>query len=165
MESSPRKKNNSNTNIAFTLVELLIVIAIIGILATIIISKLGESRSKANDAKTISQLGMIRNAAYIYFQNHDFSFDGGAGPVDANCKHPNSMFVDEDYDVKKLVLEKNYPSGTTLRCSANPSAYQVSASLSKEGEYWCVNSEGAARKIIAVSHIDAHPAQDTDCMP
>jgi len=51
----------------FTLVELLIVIAIIGILSSIVLSNLTGARAKANDAKIQSQLSNIRGSAELYF--------------------------------------------------------------------------------------------------
>lgn len=50
----------------FTLIELLIVVAIIGILATVIIINLTSAQNKAKDAKLQSDLGLVSNAAEIY---------------------------------------------------------------------------------------------------
>ncbi|MGC9046631.1 MAG: type IV pilin protein [Minisyncoccia bacterium] len=44
----------------FTLIEMLIVVAIIGILATIVLGPLGSSRSKAKDAQIISDVRAIQ---------------------------------------------------------------------------------------------------------
>lgn len=46
----------ANNKYAFTLIELLIVIAIIGILATTLAPKLREQLAKAKDAKVVSFL-------------------------------------------------------------------------------------------------------------
>ncbi len=51
----------------FTLVELMVTISIIAILTGIIITNLTSSRSKARDAKRVSDLGQIQLALELYF--------------------------------------------------------------------------------------------------
>jgi prepilin-type N-terminal cleavage/methylation domain-containing protein len=60
----------------FTLVELLVVISIIGVLATLVLLQLGTARSKARDAKRISDVNQIRSAVEQYFEDN-----GGEYPV------------------------------------------------------------------------------------
>lgn len=61
----------------FTLVELLVVIAIIGLLSTLAVVSLGSARSKARDARRISDIKQIQSALELYFA------DQGAYPVKA----------------------------------------------------------------------------------
>ena len=51
----------------FTIVELLIVIAIIGLLTGIVMTSLTPAKSKARDAKRISDLGNVQAALELYF--------------------------------------------------------------------------------------------------
>ena len=53
-------KNNSRSG--FTIIEMLVVIAIIGILSAIIITNLTSSKAKARDAKRVSDLAQIQLA-------------------------------------------------------------------------------------------------------
>ncbi len=52
---------------AFTLIELMVVVAIIGILSAIITANLATSKSKARDAKRISDLASLQLAMELYF--------------------------------------------------------------------------------------------------
>lgn len=54
----------------FTLVELLVVIGIIAILATILLLQLGTARAKGRDAKRISDMNQIRTALELYFDDN-----------------------------------------------------------------------------------------------
>lgn len=54
----------------FTLIELLVVIFIIGLLTSIILVSLNGARSKARDAKRISDLNQISVALELYYHNH-----------------------------------------------------------------------------------------------
>lgn len=51
----------------FTLIEMLIVIAIIGILASIVLVGLGPVQRRGRDARRISDLKQVQNALELYF--------------------------------------------------------------------------------------------------
>lgn len=54
----------------FTLVELLVVISIIGVLATLVLLQLGTARAKARDAKRISDINQLRSGVEQYFEEN-----------------------------------------------------------------------------------------------
>ena len=58
----------------FTLVELLVVISIIGILATLLLLQLGTARSKARDATRIAHVNQVRSAVEFYFDDNGSYF-------------------------------------------------------------------------------------------
>ncbi len=68
----------------FTIIELLVVIAIIGILTTIVVSNLSGPKSKARDAKRISDLGNIQLAVSLYFDRCK-QFPATLVPTANNC--------------------------------------------------------------------------------
>ncbi len=59
----------------FTLIELLVVIAIIGLLSSVVLSSLNAARQKANNARRLSDMGQIRTALELYYN------DNGKYPV------------------------------------------------------------------------------------
>jgi len=61
----------------FTLIELLVVIAIIGLLSTLAVVSLNNARSKARDAKRVSDIKQIQTSLELYFN------DNNAYPVSA----------------------------------------------------------------------------------
>src|SRR3989338_6269510 len=66
----------------FTLIELLVVIAIIGLLSTLAVVSLNNARSKARDARRVSDIKTIQTAAELYkADNNDgmFNVTTGAG--------------------------------------------------------------------------------------
>ena len=54
----------------FTLVELLVVISIIGILATLIITNINEARGRARDARKKQDLYQLRTALKLYYNDY-----------------------------------------------------------------------------------------------
>ena len=73
---------------SFTLVELLLVIAIIGVLATLIIVTVRSAQSRARDAKRVSVLEVLNTAIQTYYREtgHFPSLPAGCGTIIAG--HP-----------------------------------------------------------------------------
>ena len=159
------KVNNKFDHGGFTLIEVMVVIGIIGIIASIGLTNMNDAREKAYDAEVKYQLAASRRAAEIYYDTKGDYKNSNGGSVANNCNAPHSMFVDTASGMRQYTLDNNYPPGTDLRCSANNSGYAISASLQTEGEYWCVNAQGLSKILYAVSHIAAHPNNDVDCDP
>lgn len=65
-----RRINSSNSG--FTLIELLVVIAIIGILSTLAVVSLQGARSRARDAKRISDVRQIQTALELHLNDAGF---------------------------------------------------------------------------------------------
>jgi|SRR3989344_3147109 len=135
-----------NSRKGFSLVELLIVITIIGILSTIVLSSLSNSRSKAYDTKVKEQLSSFRTSAEIYFTNQSPT---SYAPVVNSCT--NGIFADlQDVNASPglYLTVANLPPNTQVVCSASDSAYAVKATLYSGNAYWCVDSLGTSKSII-----------------
>jgi general secretion pathway protein G len=55
----------------FTLIELMIVVAIVGLLSTIAVPKFADMSRKAREAATKGRLGSLRSAISIYYSDND----------------------------------------------------------------------------------------------
>ncbi len=71
----------------FTLIELLIVIAIIGILASILLVSLGGARAAARDARRIADLRQVQGALELYY-NKCGKYPGNSGAL---CDIPSGI--------------------------------------------------------------------------
>lgn len=74
---SSEKKEYKNLVCGFTLVELLMVIGIIGILASVVMVGLGGARQKSRDAIRIDDLKTLSLAAETYFLEHNYEWPSG----------------------------------------------------------------------------------------
>ncbi len=65
----------------FTLVELLVVVAIIGLLAGIAVVSVNSVRIKARDARRIADIKQIQNALELYNNEHGGMYPGAAADL------------------------------------------------------------------------------------
>lgn len=66
-----KKMSNQKISKAFTLIELLIVIAVIGILVAVILPNLIGMRERAQDTKKKNDLMQIKNALRMYYNDYN----------------------------------------------------------------------------------------------
>jgi prepilin-type N-terminal cleavage/methylation domain-containing protein len=94
----------------FTLIELMIVVAIIGILASIAIPKFSELIRKSSEGATKGNIGAIRGALSIYFGDQEGVYPGDVAILTLNGRYLS--------DIPK-VKTPNYHSDTS---SVNPAS-------------------------------------------
>jgi prepilin-type N-terminal cleavage/methylation domain-containing protein len=84
-------KRNGKANKGFTLIELMIVVAIIGILAAIAIPKFADLIRKSNEGATRGNLGAIRSSLSIYYGDMEGQFPGNIDALTINQKYLKSV--------------------------------------------------------------------------
>src|SRR5687768_3813539 len=75
----------------FTLIELMIVVAIIGILAAIAIPKFADLIRKSNEGATKGNLGAIRSAMSIYYGDMEGIYPNDPASLSINGKYLSSI--------------------------------------------------------------------------
>lgn len=120
----------------FTVLELLIVIAIMGILASIVIVSLSDSREESEDAAIMSTLVNMRTDAHVYYETHDDTFSGAC-----STSHMQAAYD----DVSAM-------SPGDVVCNNNDQSWLMAADLHSDedgdgmSDYFCVDSAGSAEK-------------------
>jgi prepilin-type N-terminal cleavage/methylation domain-containing protein len=106
---------------AFTLAELLIVIAIIGIFTAVLFGSIGSARAKARDNRRITDVKQIQLALAVYFdvnRQYPAGNDASALQVLVNQKYmpelPTDPRTGAQYEYTSSALNRKYCMGTLL---------------------------------------------------
>ena len=128
----------------FTLLELMIVIVIIGILASLTIPRMAAAIRKANEGATRGKVGTLRTAISIYYADRDGTFPADLTPI----TQPGSKYY-----------LKIFPAYTFEHGNSNDIAYPAAFDgVSDAGSWAYVTGTGgpdAGRVWILCVHTDA----------
>ena len=144
----------------FTIIEILIVIAIIGILSSVVLVALNTARSKGADATIKAQLSQIRNQAGIVYDSAGCYNEAGTPgsacdvefPVDDCSTLAGTLFANTNVSAQ-ITAAGNASDGTGIaRAScvedATDQNWAVSVPLKTAiTDSWCVDSTGTSKKV------------------
>lgn len=143
---------------AFTLIELLIVIAIIAILAGIVFVNLNSARTRAKDAQVKNDMSEFSKALEVLkvdreLKNTAWNAIGESTAVTNDSSIANWKDVDGNSLLAKL---PTHPiSGGSYRIKIwSPSNYALLSRLSKNNAYWCIRN-GSSYELNATSQTNA----------
>ncbi|MEK7630250.1 MAG: type II secretion system protein [Patescibacteria group bacterium] len=111
----------------FTLIEMLVVIAVVGILAATVLTALGPARNKAKDARVISAIGQARAIMETLYTN-------GSYPVS------DTLATDSRFTGTATEITNN--GGTSFTAKSDGPNYVIYALLN-DGNYYCGDTSGA----------------------
>jgi prepilin-type N-terminal cleavage/methylation domain-containing protein len=127
----------------FTIMEILVVIAIIGILASVVLSQVQKARSRGADAAVKSNLTNARPQAALFQEQNSGLFDD----VCADAGGIGSMIVQADV--------ANGDGAYTCIVSFDGKAWAAEAQLVTDPAlFFCVDSENNATTTSATSALD-----------
>jgi prepilin-type N-terminal cleavage/methylation domain-containing protein len=143
----------------FSLIEILIVIAIVGILSSVVLFALTPSKNKAKDARIISDLHEIMSSAPSVYDPISGQYDLGklvaltsSTMIDAINNDPNGVLVTWS------ISSNNHPNTWTLMLLINTvnynqrviilsSSFAIYAKLSTGNSYYCIDSQGGVKSV------------------
>jgi len=119
---------------AFTLIELLMVIAVIGVLSSVILSALNDARNSSIDAKVQSEMDSLAKRAEIE--------NSQVGNYNIVC---GTNGVATSSSIVKIINSINSLGSVTFICNSETTKYAAAATF--DDGFWCVDSTGARKKI------------------
>ena len=97
-KSSNDPKTRNRSEAGFSLIELLVVVAVILIIAAIAIPNYMKSKMRANEASAVQNLRNIATAELVYSTTYGIDFSNGLAPLSGNGINPdenNAGLIDE----------------------------------------------------------------------
>lgn len=124
------KKSVSSQVRAFTLIELMVVVAIIALLTGIVMTNLSSSKGKARDSKRVSDIGQLQLTLELYFdrcKQYPSLISGDISTINNGC--PNGSGITLGSYISKIPTD---PNGAVYDYAVNgtpPTDYVLRAKL------------------------------------
>lgn len=141
-------KNKNIFEKGFTLIEVLIVVAIIAVLSTVVLSASSSARTKAEDLAIKANLDSIRTSAEFYYDKYN-NYGTTIASYSCTVGAPDPLFTYTP--IYNALVEAERVSNNTGLCiladssglNAKANSWAVSVPLKSDAQKsWCVDSSG-----------------------
>jgi len=113
----------------FTILEILVVLAIMGVVGSLVFVQLGEARSRARDAEREQEIKTLQNALAIYVVNKGL-YPLAADPIPLTGQDPVSVELKTQDAISQIPTDPlNRDAYRYVYESANGSTYRITYSL------------------------------------
>lgn len=157
-------KMHRQKNKGFTLVELLVVIAIIGILASVVLVSLNSARSKARDAKRISDLHQISLALENYYDANQAYPTGITGANVSLLDPPDTQSPYLTSEPKDPTTGASY-TYNSAGCGTTPANQKYALKTTLENFHTALNSDIDGTNCTVVCDATGSAERDYCIMP
>lgn len=128
----------------FTLIELIVVIAIIGLLASAVLTALGVSRARGEVARMVGDYKSVSNALELYRQSHEGQYPG----TEATAQNINEL-IENGGPLAEYI--KQTPSSSPLVIESGHVNYYLNPVGSNTNRYSCGDGENDQDYLIYFS--------------
>lgn len=131
-----------NREKGFTLIEMLVVVAIIGLLSSVILTALGPAKDKAKDTRIISDVNQVRSIAETLYANS--SYNALESLPSNNIQNQNLKEISDDVAIQggELTIIKSQPAPAKTYSAYSNLNIKVGDSTNPMTQYYCVDSAG-----------------------
>jgi len=150
-------------NKGFSLLELLMVVAIIGLLASITFGYLGSARKKGNDTAVTSNLSTVRSLSEIFYLDNGNSYLPSGGSVFGIATCPTydasgtNMLSKSKFIADAVAEAVKRGNGSSCYNSADAWAIAVGLSLDSNTS-WCIDNAGVSKQVAAIPSLAINPS-------
>lgn len=143
MKENPSTKSTSS---GFSIIEILVVIAIIGLLMAVVLSALSNARAKAEDSRIKEQLASLRSSIENETNGFDYDAEFSLGTQTRNML--DIMIANAGHT--------SFENGTTYEYQADDTSYVIILPLKTDpSKYWCIDNSGTSREVSGLLVIGA----------
>lgn len=119
---------NKNTRKGFTLIEMLIVVAIIGILASIVVVGIGPAQKKGRDSRRAADLREVQTALELYY-NKEGEYPGNVN----SWSDLKAALINADIGVSNIPVDPNAGVSYIYGTNSTQTSYVLKATLDETG--------------------------------
>lgn len=126
-------------NYGFTLIEMLVVVAVIGILSSVLLTSLGPAKSKAKDARIIQEIDQARTIAETIYDGGYSNLPVSSSQIDLHSTL-GPLYRDIIVQGGEMIIRKDANSNSYVIYSQLNT--KVKDNLVEKINYYCVDSTG-----------------------
>jgi prepilin-type N-terminal cleavage/methylation domain-containing protein len=149
---------NSRHIKGFTLIEMLVVVAVIGLLSSVILTALGPAKDKAKDSRIMQEVNQVRALAETYYNGNYDALQDLPSITDIQAQNLKDLSDDITLQGGTLTIIKSEPAPAKAYATFSSLNATLGTADNPQTQYYCVDSAGHSVTTLDVSGITSSNA-------